>query len=129
MIATIETHVPDIIRLCEEYGISRLELFGSAVTGEFNPETSDFDFLVEYPQGYDYGPWGSRPEDFKEELEQLLGRKVDLVVFKNIRNPYVAKSIERTQRSAIFETEVVFFSLGYARCVILDPRRSQRNVT
>ncbi len=50
MIITIETHLPDIIRLCEEYGISRLELFGSAVTGEFSTETSDFDFLVEYPQ-------------------------------------------------------------------------------
>lgn len=98
MIATIENHLPDIIQLCQKYGISRLESFGSAVTGEFDPEKSDFDFLIEYPQGYDYGPWGSRPDDFKEELSQLLGRKVDLAIFRNIENPFVVRSIERSRR-------------------------------
>ena len=104
MIVSIENHLPEIIQLCEEYGISRLELFGSALTGEFDPDRSDFDFLVEYPVGYDYGWWGSRPDDFKDALENLLGRKVDLVVYKNVRNPYVAKSIERSSKRAIFET-------------------------
>ncbi|MGE3798660.1 MAG: nucleotidyltransferase domain-containing protein, partial [Thermomicrobiales bacterium] len=43
----VEKHLDEIIRLCEEYGVARLEIFGSAVSGEFDPERSDVDFLIE----------------------------------------------------------------------------------
>ncbi len=40
----------DAIRaLCREYGVARLEVFGSVCTREFDPGRSDVDFLVEYP--------------------------------------------------------------------------------
>jgi len=32
--------------LCERYGVERLELFGSAARGEFDPAHSDLDFIV-----------------------------------------------------------------------------------
>ena len=32
--------------LCERYGVERLELFGSAARGEFDPAKSDLDFIV-----------------------------------------------------------------------------------
>ena len=33
--------------LCERYGVERLELFGSAARGEFDPANSDLDFIVQ----------------------------------------------------------------------------------
>ena len=38
----------DLARLCEERRVERLDVFGSAVTGDFDPETSDLDFLVTF---------------------------------------------------------------------------------
>jgi predicted nucleotidyltransferase len=102
MIPEIEQHRDEIIAICEEYGLVRLELFGSAATGDFDPDRSDVDFLIEYPEGFDYGPWGQRVDELKDRLADLLGRKVDLVVLRWIDNPYVLRSIER-QRIPIYE--------------------------
>ena len=39
----------EIAGICQRYRVSRLEVFGSAARGaDFNPETSDVDFLVEF---------------------------------------------------------------------------------
>lgn len=56
----------------------RLEVFGSAARGgDFNPAHSDADFLVTFAPAArnDLGAF----TDFKDELEALLGRPVDLV--------------------------------------------------
>ena len=98
MIASIEKHMDEIVALCKEYGVLRLEIFGSAVTGEFDPEKSDFDFLVEYPEDYDFGPWGERRYELRDRLAEVLGRDVDLVIFRNIENPYVVHSVEQSRR-------------------------------
>lgn len=101
MIPEIEQHRAEIIALCEEFGIERLELFGSAATEAFDPEHSDVDFLVVYPEGFDYGPWGSRVDELRERLEYVLGRDVDLVVLRWVDNPYVRRSIEQ-QRTLLY---------------------------
>ncbi len=68
----------EIIALCRRYGVTRLEIFGSAARGEdFDPAASDVDFLVTF------GP-RARTDfaaflDFREALEALLGRSVHLV--------------------------------------------------
>jgi hypothetical protein len=95
MIPEIEQHRDEIIAICEEYGLERLEVFGSAATDQFDPDRSDIDFLVVYPEGFDYGPWGSRETELRERFEQVLGRDVDLVVLRWIDNPYMKRSIER----------------------------------
>ena len=97
MIPEIERHRDEIIAIREEYGLVKLELFGSAATGEFDPERSDVDFLIEYPEGFDYGSWGSRVTEIQERLRLVLGRDVDLVSAKWIVNPYFKKSIEETR--------------------------------
>jgi hypothetical protein len=38
----------EIARLCQQFGVTRLELFGSATGGDFAEEDSDFDFLVDF---------------------------------------------------------------------------------
>jgi len=96
MIALVEQHLESIRDLCREFGVLRLDLFGSAATGDFDPERSDIDFLVEYPPDYDFGHWLTRYFALKERLEVLLGHPVDLIMSGAPRNPYVISSIEET---------------------------------
>lgn len=73
--------------------MARLEVFGSAVSGEFDPDRSDVDFLVEFGDRFRYGGL----LDFKEALESLLGREVQLVSRKYLRNPYFIRAVETTK--------------------------------
>lgn len=89
----------DAIRtLARKYGVARLEVFGSVTTGAFDSERSDIDFLVTYPDHYDYGPWLSRYQELSERLEELLDRKVDLVMTGGFRNPYFIRAVEESRR-------------------------------
>ena len=60
---------------CEEHGIARLRLFGSALRAELRPE-SDIDLLVDFAPGRIPGLLGLSALEL--ELEGLLGRRVDL---------------------------------------------------
>jgi len=68
----------DIAALCRRHGVARLEVFGSAVReGDFDAARSDADFLVTFSDT-------ARDDltaylDFKDALESLLGRPVDLI--------------------------------------------------
>lgn len=86
----------EIERLCHRFGVSRLAVFGSAVTGDFDPEHSDLDVLVEFSEGVD----GLFDAYFglREALQDLAGRPVDLVMASAVENPYVARSIADTRR-------------------------------
>ncbi len=96
----IAQHRPGIADICQRYGISRQEVFGSAARADdFGPEHSDANFLVEFAPGIEPGLhtiFGA-----KADLEALLGRGVDLVEPGALRNPYVLASINR-HREAFF---------------------------
>lgn len=90
----IQQHRSDIAEVCLRHGILRLEVFGSSARGEdFDPVFSDADFLVEFVPEADIGI----AEFFaaKSELEHVLGREVDLVQRKAIRNPFILADIDR----------------------------------
>jgi uncharacterized protein len=91
----ITQHLDEVRALCEKYRVKRLTLFGSAVKGTFDEATSDVDFVVEFEWHPDPVERGRRWTDLWEELKDLFGRDIDLVVASTIRNPYIAKSIER----------------------------------
>lgn len=78
----VARHVPEIRELCRQFGVQKLEIFGSAVRDEFDPVTSDVDFIVTYPKDYDFGPWLRNYFAFRNALAQLLERDVDLVMYK-----------------------------------------------
>ncbi len=83
--------------LCRKHDVSRLVVFGSAVTGRFDASGSDVDFLVEFGKG----PVGGQFDAYfglKEELEGLLGRPVDLVALAAFENPYFAASVTKSGR-------------------------------
>lgn len=49
MTQTLETHRDAVAELCRQFHVERLDVFGSAASGGFDEETSDLDFLVEFP--------------------------------------------------------------------------------
>ncbi len=75
---------------CRAHGVSRLQIFGSATSEHFDIERSDVDFLVEFAPGSKDA--FAAYFGLKEDLESLLGRKVDLVMTNAVRNPHFAAS-------------------------------------
>ena len=96
----IEQNGPALADLCRRHQVRVLDLFGSATGSDFDAETSDLDFLVEFedlePIAYSTAFFG-----LLDDLNALFGRPVDLVDDSSIRNPYFQESVERT-RTALF---------------------------
>ena len=59
----------------EQFGASRLRVFGSVARGEESAE-SDVDFLVEFPRGYDLI---TQRMPLTQKLADILNRKVELI--------------------------------------------------
>jgi uncharacterized protein len=94
----VERHLPAIAELCRRFGVRRLDLFGSAATGRFDPARSDLDFLVEFeempPSRYAKACFGLR-----EGLGQLFGRPIDLLTKSALVNPYLRRQIDSEKRT------------------------------
>ena len=97
MIDEIRSHHAELRALCRRFHVRRLDLFGSAARGDFNPERSDIDFLVEFDRGHPDALSLKAYFGFKQQLEALLGRPVDLVEPGAMRNPYLKASIEASR--------------------------------
>jgi predicted nucleotidyltransferase len=96
MIAEIAERRPILEALCRDLGVARLEVFGSATTGEFRGD-SDLDFLVEFDADAIGSGYADRYFGFLEALEQVFDRPVDLVVISAITNPFFLESVQRTR--------------------------------
>lgn len=103
----IRPSIPPIVReklgsieaLCREHHVVRLDLFGSALSDRFDPDQSDLDFVVEFD---DKNRVLGLRGDFIAlliKLEKELGRPVDIVEYRAVRNPYFREEIDekRTQ--------------------------------
>lgn len=82
--------------LCEKHQVLRLDVFGSVLTPDFG-DKSDIDFLVTFVRGSNINAFHQYFE-FKEALEDLLGRNVDLVCANAIRNPYFKEEVEKNSQ-------------------------------
>ena len=93
----LENNRGAIIEACSRHGVSRLDVFGSALRDDFEPGESDVDLLVEFApiEGY------ARVDAYfglLEELRAILGRGVDLVMSGAVKNRYIVDDIERTRQ-------------------------------
>lgn len=84
---------PERLReFCERWKVAELALFGSAARGDMRPD-SDVDVAVTFLPEAEWSLF-----DFASmqlELQDLIGRPVDLVEKASIRNPFRRKTILR----------------------------------
>ena len=96
MLDLIENNSIELKRLCEQYDVKCMYVFGSAVSGDFH-ESSDIDILISF-KDIPYDQYTDNYFELHEKLQALFSRKVDLVTERSLSNPYFIESIERTKQ-------------------------------
>ena len=81
--------------ILKRHGITRAAVFGSVARGEAS-EKSDIDILVEIPRSYSLFEFAG----IKLALEDVLGKKVDLIDYKAIK-PRIRENILSSQVSIL----------------------------
>ena len=93
---SIEEIKEKIIPIAKEYGVGKVALFGSITTNE-NTAESDIDILIDKIEKKDFFVFGS----FANDIEDALGRSVDILTYKGIQNSIF--------KDSILEKEVVIY--------------------
>lgn len=83
--------------LCRRFRVRRLDLFGSATDGRFDPARSDLDFLVAFEELPD-SAYADAYFGLREGLTGLFGREVDLLTEPALENPYLRRQVEAQRR-------------------------------
>jgi len=98
MVRVLQDKRQVIAELCARFAVTRLDVFGSALREDSRPGESDVDLLVEFAP--------MEPHDLADayfglldELRELVGGEVDLVMADAVTNRYIAREIERTKQS------------------------------
>ena len=92
----IESNIDNVRTLCQLHKVQRLFVFGSVLSDRFQKD-SDIDLIVDF-QGVELYDYADNYFDFKESLENLFKREVDLLEDKAIKNPYLRKSIDSSKQ-------------------------------
>lgn len=82
--------------LISEYGIKRIGLFGSYARNT-QTENSDIDIIAEFDK-----PIGLKFVEFTEYLEDLLGKKTDILTPDGVKGITVKRVAEDIQKSVIY---------------------------
>jgi predicted nucleotidyltransferase len=97
MVDVLQNKHQAIAELCVRFGVARLDVFGSALRDDYRPGESDLDLLVEFGPTDGYAK-AQAYFDLLDELRALLGVDVDLVMTGAVKNPYIARDIERSRQ-------------------------------
>ncbi len=94
----IELNIQRIFDLCRLHKVKELAVFGSILTERFN-DNSDVDLLVDFePIDHETFDYVDNYFGFRDALEGLFNRKVDLIEEKGLRNKYLIDNINRTKQ-------------------------------
>jgi hypothetical protein len=91
----ISTYKEKINDVCDKFNLKKLDLFGSAITSKFGPE-SDIDVLIEFGDNKNINMFNVY-FDLKDELQSIFKRPIDIVVERSIKNPFFKRSINKTR--------------------------------
>ena len=91
----VDQNIDDVKKLCILYNVEKMYLFGSALNSNFKQE-SDIDLLVKF-KAIELSKYFDNYMNFKENLEKLFGRQVDLVEEQTLRNPILIESINKSK--------------------------------
>lgn len=92
MVTDLHYDFDELEKLCKQYHVIKLEVFGSRARGEAKPD-SDVDLLVTFEPEVDLG---LSYFGLGMDLESLLGHAVDIVerhVVEQDRNPYFRREV------------------------------------
>ena len=85
------------LTICKSHNVTKMYAFGSSITTDFHPSSSDIDLLVSVSID-DPADKGEALLSLWDQLETLFQRKVDLLTDDSIRNPYLKENIDRTKK-------------------------------
>lgn len=88
----IELNIERVKNLCVKHKVKKLFVFGSVLKAHFNKE-SDIDLIVEF-DNVDLYEYADNYFNFKDELEILFKRSIDLLEQAAIKNPYLIRQID-----------------------------------
>lgn len=88
--------IDELIRLCNTYNVKSMYVFGSVCTDRFNDD-SDIDILISF-DNLSIDRYTDNYFDLHYKLQELFGRKIDLLTDKSLSNPYFIKGLEQTKQ-------------------------------
>lgn len=93
----IDLNIKKIIQLCKQYKVRDLSVFGSILTNRFN-SNSDIDLLVNFnTENHEQWDYVDNYFGFRDALESLLGRNVDLIEEQGLKNPLLRRNVESSK--------------------------------
>lgn len=94
----LDRHIERIVELCRLHKVKSLYAFGSVLAPRFN-EDSDVDLLVDFNESeIPLLNFGDNFFGLQFALEDMFGRKVDLICNNVISNSVFRKEVDSTKR-------------------------------
>jgi uncharacterized protein len=85
----LQQYKSQILAVCQKYHASNVRVFGSVARGD-NQTESDIDLLIDMPNHISF----LRLVALHQELFELLGRKVDIAIERNL-SPLIKEQVLR----------------------------------
>lgn len=92
----IKDKIDDLKKLCQDYDVKTMYVFGSVCTDKFN-DKSDIDILISF-KDISIEKYTDNYFELHYKLEKLFNRKIDLLTENSLSNPYFIESIEETKQ-------------------------------
>lgn len=92
----IKDKLNDLKKLCQDYDVKTMYVFGSVCTDKFN-DKSDIDILISF-KDISIEKYTDNYFELHYKLEELFNRKIDLLTENSLSNPYFIESIEETKQ-------------------------------
>ncbi len=93
----IDQNINPIKAICLTHNVEQLFVFGSVISKDFD-EQSDIDILIQFSSNIDPAQYFNNYMDFKEKMESLLKREIDIVENQAVKNPVFRKILDRDKR-------------------------------
>jgi predicted nucleotidyltransferase len=92
----VTDRIDELKQLCNIFSVKSMYVFGSVCTDKFNDQ-SDIDILISFDK-LSVDQYTDNYFDLHYRLQDLFGRKIDLLTDKSLSNPYFIKGLEQTKQ-------------------------------
>ena len=96
MNSIVTKRIKELKNLCDFYHVKSMHVFGSVCTDKFN-DNSDIDILISF-DNLSIEEYTDNYFELHYKLQELFGRKIDLLTEKSLSNPYFIKGLEKTKQ-------------------------------